>query len=94
MKILTVSHSDEVTVVALNRPRREDGSFTEDECDFCGNKSTGYIEITFSNLERLIICKGCLSVWSDMIDDTIIKDCILKGTWQEWTRRKNVSGSG
>ncbi len=58
----------------INDPRTKDGGFGDYVCHRCGVKSTAYIKI-----QNTVLCKGCLLDGVDVIDRTMLQDCIRKG---------------
>jgi len=65
---------------AINCPRTEDGGFGPQRCDNCDGKSTAYLEIEFEEKDfSVVLCKGCLLNGVEIINNTMLKDCIRKG---------------
>ena len=64
----------------INNPRKEDGDFGDHSCNKCNGKSPAYLKIDFNYVNLSIkLCKGCLLEGVDIIDETILLDCIRKG---------------
>lgn len=65
-------------VNTINNPRKENGDFGPIKCQVCENYSSAYVELKDNTYT--IVCKGCLLNWVDLINKTILNDCIEKGS--------------
>lgn len=65
--------------IGINDPRTESGDFGNYECGNCDRKSTAYLKIKITTRTSIVLCKGCLLDGADIINNTMIEDCILKG---------------
>ena len=65
---------------SINNPRTEDGGFGKQRCDRCSGVSTAYLEIEFTYPDHsVVLCKGCLLEGVEIINKTMLDDCIRKG---------------
>jgi len=65
---------------AINCPRTEDGGFGPQRCSNCDGRSTAYLEIEFEEEAfSVVLCKGCLLNGVEIINNTMLEDCIRKG---------------
>lgn len=65
----------------INNPRKENGDFGDLCCGICGKYSGAYIK-----LSRYIICGGCLDLWKNLINKTILNDAVEKGRATKYGR--------
>ena len=69
----------------IDNPRKADGSFGDICCDLCGNYSGAYVVLSTSvsyrpyEAHRTVVCKGCLLVWVDLINETILQNAVKRG---------------
>jgi hypothetical protein len=76
-----------IQVDPVNNPRKEDGGFGPVHCECCNKYSSAYVRLEIDLNPRLLcagcititLCKSCLIDWVNVIDKTILKDCIEKG---------------
>jgi len=69
---------ENIGFIGVNNPRQENGDFGPETCSKCGESSTAYVFIgVWAN--PFVLCKGCLLEAVDIIDRTILDDCINKG---------------
>ena len=65
---------------AINDPRTKNGEFGKQRCHRCGCKSTAYLKIEFKDHRlSVVLCKGCLLEGVEIINNTMLEDCIKKG---------------
>lgn len=69
----------DLLINSVNRPREENGDFTQDCCALCESKSTAYISFNFKHVGYMLVCKKCLLNMVEHINRTILMDCKLKG---------------
>jgi len=65
--------------LVVNNPRESNGDFGPRQCSGCKNYSSAYIFLGRSGSTDFLLCKGCLLDAVDIIDATILQDCIEKG---------------
>lgn len=65
--------------LVTNNPRKKNGDFGPKQCSGCKNYSSAYILLGKSGNTEFLLCKGCLLDAVDIIDKTILQDCIEKG---------------
>lgn len=66
----------------ISNPRKGDGWQCNDiKCDKCGTITNAYVSIIITAdywkiLHSIVLCKGCLLKGVDLIDETVIRQCI------------------
>jgi len=65
--------------LVVNNPRERNGDFGPRQCSGCKNYSSAYICLGKSGDDLFLLCKGCLLDAVDIINKTILQDCIEKG---------------
>ena len=65
---------------SINCPRTENGGFGPVRCENCDGRSTAYLEIEFEEQNfKVVLCKGCLLNGVEIINNTMLEDCVRKG---------------
>jgi len=67
-----------IEFIGVNNPRLENGDFGPETCSRCEQSSTAYAFVgVWAN--PFVLCKSCLLEAVELIDRTILDDCIKKG---------------
>jgi len=56
-------------VNAIYNARNTDGSVSNTACSICDCIGAAYVK-----LDDYLVCKGCLDVWADLINKSILQD--------------------
>ena len=66
----------------ISNPRKPDGDFGDTSCDLCSNYSGAYVKLIHIN-SAVVVCKGCILSWIDLINNTVLDHAVESGRLRE-----------
>ena len=70
-------HRD-IKFIGKNNPRLRNGDFGFDWCDRCGSNASSLLIIN-TKADEFKLCKSCLCEGINIVDKTILQDCVSQG---------------